>query len=148
MFIAKVPEIGSLAKPLSGLVLHYGEAGASAHPCEAASIGSSTIAGVTPPKIKVFVSPSSLDRMKALYAPLGKNVTVLPLLLTEAELDAAEGRSSTLNALVNEARTELAPPARDWSRVEARLLQDLPAPAPIRMQSKDNAETPLRGPAY
>ena len=89
MFIAKVPEIGSLAKPLSGLVLHYGEAGASAHPCEAASIGSSTIAGVTPPKIKVFVSPSSLDRMKALYAPLGKNVTVLPLLLTEAELDAA-----------------------------------------------------------
>ena len=89
MFIAKVPEIGSLAKPLSGLVLHYGEAGASAHPCEAASIGSSTIAGVTPPKIKVFVSPSSLDRMKALYAPLGKNVTVLPLLLTETELDAA-----------------------------------------------------------
>ncbi|KAL1721793.1 hypothetical protein EV715DRAFT_194622, partial [Schizophyllum commune] len=70
MFIAKVPEIGSLAKPLSGLVLHYGEAGASAHPCEAASIGSSTIAG-------------------ALYAPLGKNVTVLPLLLTETELDAA-----------------------------------------------------------
>ncbi|KAI4520458.1 hypothetical protein K525DRAFT_286016 [Schizophyllum commune Loenen D] len=89
MFIAKVPEIGSLAKPLSGLVLHYGEAGASAHPCEAASIGSSTIAGVTPPKIKVFVSPSSLDRMKALYAPLGKNITVLPLLLTETELDAA-----------------------------------------------------------
>ncbi|TRM67969.1 hypothetical protein BD626DRAFT_480382 [Schizophyllum amplum] len=89
MFISNVEEIGSLAKPLSGLVLHYGEAGASAHPCEAASIGKSTVPGVTPPKIKVFVSPSSLKRMTDLYAPLGKSITVLPLLFTENELDAA-----------------------------------------------------------
>lgn len=46
--------------------------------------------------------------------------------LDEAELDANDGRSSMLNALVNEARTELVPASRSWERVEARLMQDLP----------------------
>ena len=48
--------------------------------------------------------------------------------LTAAELDANDGRSSMLNALVNEARTELVPASRSWERVEARLMQDLPPP--------------------
>lgn len=59
--------------------------------------------------------------------------------LGQAELDAAEdrGRSSVLNALVNEGRLELAPPERDWSRVEARLLQDLPMPAKKHVRARD-----------
>lgn len=47
--------------------------------------------------------------------------------LSASELDANDGRSSMLNALVNEARTELVPASRSWERVEARLMQDLPA---------------------
>ncbi|KIY52355.1 hypothetical protein FISHEDRAFT_63890 [Fistulina hepatica ATCC 64428] len=68
MFYPAFAPIGTLQKPLSGLVLHYGDSGPSAHACEAAS--------------------SSLQRMSTLYGGLGDSVTVLPLLLTEDELDA------------------------------------------------------------
>lgn len=59
--------------------------------------------------------------------------------LGQDELDAAEdrGRSSVLNALVNEGRVELRPRERDWSRVEARLLQDLPMPAKKHVRARD-----------
>jgi len=44
--------------------------------------------GVRTPKVRVFVSKSSLNTMKSVYAPLGKNVEVVPLLFNETELDA------------------------------------------------------------
>lgn len=88
MLIPKYPSIGVLEKPLSGLVLHFGEGGPYTQPCEAAWLGLSRIASVKPPRVRVFVSSSSLETMKAVYAPLGANITVEPLLFSEAELDA------------------------------------------------------------
>ncbi|KAF9247148.1 hypothetical protein BU15DRAFT_84696 [Melanogaster broomeanus] len=88
MFIPSLRQIGSLQKPLSGLVLHFGEGGPSARPSEAAWVGTSDIPGVQTPKVKVYVSRSSLKTMTAVYAPLGENVTVEPLLFRKDELDA------------------------------------------------------------
>ena len=89
MFIPNCPATGELKKPLSGLVLHFGETGSSSRPCEVAFLGASQYRGVQPPDIRVYVSPSSLNRMTALYAPLGEHVQVKPLHLTESELDAS-----------------------------------------------------------
>ncbi|ETW84550.1 hypothetical protein HETIRDRAFT_473230 [Heterobasidion irregulare TC 32-1] len=89
MFIPNCPATGELKKPLSGLVLHFGETGSSSRPCEVAFLGASQYRGVQPPDIRVYVSPSSLNRMTALYAPLGKRVQVEPLYLSESELDAS-----------------------------------------------------------
>ncbi|EEB93938.1 hypothetical protein MPER_07338, partial [Moniliophthora perniciosa FA553] len=71
MFIPQCPSIGLLQKPLSGLVLHFGEGGAA-------------------PSVNVNVSKSSLNTMKKVYAPLMKNgnVKVEPLLFDEGDLDA------------------------------------------------------------
>lgn len=88
MFIPNYEDIGALEKPLSGLVLHFGQGGPSSRPSEAAWIGTSALKGVSPPKIRVFVSHSSLKTMRAVYAPLGKNVTIEPLYFKEEELDA------------------------------------------------------------
>ncbi|KAG0699760.1 hypothetical protein DFH29DRAFT_1013541 [Suillus ampliporus] len=88
MLIPKLQEIGSLQRPLAGLVLHFGEGGSGSLPSEAAWIGVPTTEGVRTPKVRVFVSKSSLNTMKRVYAPLGKNVQVAPLLFNEAELDA------------------------------------------------------------
>ncbi|KAG1732028.1 uncharacterized protein EDB91DRAFT_1251964 [Suillus paluster] len=88
MLIPKLREIGSLQQPLAGLVLHFGEGGAGSLPSEAAWVGVPTTEGVRTPKVRVFVSRSSLNTMKAVYAPLGKNVDVVPLLFNETELDA------------------------------------------------------------
>lgn len=88
MFISNLRPLGFLQKPLSGLVLHFGEGGPSARPCEAAWVALSDIPAVRTPKVKVYVSRSSLKTMTAVYAPLGEHVTVEPLLLKKDELDA------------------------------------------------------------
>ncbi|KAI0751495.1 hypothetical protein C8Q80DRAFT_1157643 [Daedaleopsis nitida] len=88
MLIVDYNPIGYSNKPLSGLVLHYGEGGSGARPCEAAWVGCSPLQGVRPPHVKVYVSRSSLNTMRRVYAPLGKSVTVEPLLFNEKELDA------------------------------------------------------------
>ncbi|KAL4075519.1 hypothetical protein J3A83DRAFT_4485116 [Scleroderma citrinum] len=88
MFISNLPSIGALQKPLSGLVLHFGEGGPSARPCEAAWIATSEDPAIETPRVKVYVSRSSLRTMTAVYAPLGDNVTVEPLLFDKNELDA------------------------------------------------------------
>ncbi|KAG1766784.1 hypothetical protein EDD22DRAFT_978349 [Suillus occidentalis] len=88
MFIPKLQEIGSLQQPLAGLVLHFGEGGIGSLPSEAAWVGVPSAEGVRTPKVRVFVSKSSLNTMKGVYAPLGKNVEVVPLLFNETELDA------------------------------------------------------------
>jgi hypothetical protein len=89
MLIPGCPQIGSLVKPLSGLVLHFGEGGAASRPNEASWVGVSTLEDVQAPAIRVYVSRSSLNTMKRVYLPLGKNATVEPLLFDEHELDAA-----------------------------------------------------------
>lgn len=88
MFIPNLRPLGSLQKPLSGLVLHFGEGGPGARPSEAAWIALSDISTVQTPRVKVYVSRSSLKTMTAVYAPLGDRVTVEPLLLKKDELDA------------------------------------------------------------
>ena len=89
MFMPSCPNIGSVVKPLCGLVLHFGEGGPYAQPCEAAWI-SRPAAGsaVETPPVRVFVSKSSLKTMQEVYAQLGGAVTVEPLLFNQEELDA------------------------------------------------------------
>ncbi|KAI6033696.1 hypothetical protein BKA83DRAFT_4179910 [Pisolithus microcarpus] len=88
MFILGQGSIGSLDYALSGLVLHFGEGGPGSRPCEAAWVGASSQPDVQPPRVKVYVSRSSLHTMKSIYAPLGDRVRVVPLLFNESELDA------------------------------------------------------------
>lgn len=88
MFILGQDSIGSLDYALSGLVLHFGEGGPASRPCEAAWVGASSQPGVKAPRVKVYVSRSSLNTMKSIYAPLGDRVRVSPLLFDESELDA------------------------------------------------------------
>jgi hypothetical protein len=88
MLIAKFPPIGSLRKPLCGLVLHYGEAGTGSLPNETAWLCSSASSHVQGPPVRVYVSHSSLNTMRKVYEPLGKKVTILPLYFKKEELDA------------------------------------------------------------
>jgi hypothetical protein len=88
MFVTGCTALGQLVKPLSGMVLHVGETGASASPCEAAYVSVSVIRNAKPPPVRVYVAPSSLKRMHNLYGRLGGNVEVKPLCFSEAELDA------------------------------------------------------------
>ncbi|KAG6832927.1 hypothetical protein H0H92_004811 [Tricholoma furcatifolium] len=88
MTVACFPPIGSLTKPLSTLVLHFGEGGSGSLPCEAAWLAIPSIPGITPPEVRVYVSPSSINTMRALYAPLGSNIVVKPLTFSESDLDA------------------------------------------------------------
>jgi hypothetical protein len=88
MMIPSFDAIGNLKKPLSGLVLHFGEAGTVTQPCEAAYLGLSRAEGFKVPKIRVYVSPTSLSKMEKVYKRLGLDVEVSPLLLTQSELDA------------------------------------------------------------
>lgn len=80
--------IGNQKKALSGLVLHFGEAGTLTQPCEAAYLGLSKVKGFKAPTITVYVSPTSLSKMQSVYKRLGLNVEVSPLLFTQSELDA------------------------------------------------------------
>ena len=81
--------LGMLKEPLSGLVLHYGEIGGAAQPCEAAYQALSPDPKVAPPDVVVYVAPSSLSTMTKLYSKVfGATVKILPLLFTHDELDA------------------------------------------------------------
>ena len=80
--------IGNQKKALSGLVLHYGEAGTVTQPCEAAYLGLSKLEGPKVPKIHVYVTPTSLTKMKTIYKRFGLGVEVSSLLLNQSELDA------------------------------------------------------------
>lgn len=89
MLMPSSPNIGSVVKPLSGLVLHFGEGGPYSQPCEAAWVGRSAAgSAVETPPVRVFVSKSSLKTMQEVYAPLGDAVTVEPLFFSQEELDA------------------------------------------------------------
>jgi len=88
MMVPGFDAIGNQRKALSGLVLHYGEAGTVTQPCEAAYLGLSRMEGFKAPKIRIYVSPTSLSKMETVYKRLGLNVEVSPLLLTQSELDA------------------------------------------------------------
>ena len=88
MLIPGDRRIGALAKRLSGVVFHFGEGGKDASPCEAAWLSSPAEPGTKVPKVKVYVSPSSLQTMKAVYAKVGPHVQVEPLYFSEDELDA------------------------------------------------------------
>jgi hypothetical protein len=89
MFVTGCTALGQLVKPLSGLVLHVGETGACAAPCEAAYIGVSAVDNAKPPPVVVYVAPSSLKRMRQVYSPLGNNIEVKALFFSPSELDAA-----------------------------------------------------------
>ncbi|KAF8914057.1 hypothetical protein CPB84DRAFT_1861377 [Gymnopilus junonius] len=89
MLISGFSAIGSLAKPLSGLVLHYGDGGPNSLPNETAWLSSSISSFVNGPPVRVYVSRASLQTMQTIYNPLGDKVTVEPLLFQNHELDAA-----------------------------------------------------------
>ncbi|TBU49055.1 hypothetical protein BD309DRAFT_883325 [Dichomitus squalens] len=88
MLVSGCAAIGNSHKTLSGLVLHFGEGGSGSLPCEAAFIGQSRIEGACPPKVKVYVSRSSIHTMRRVYSVLGDNVSLEPLQFSESELDA------------------------------------------------------------
>ena len=88
MLVPNHSAIGQLKKPLAGLVLHFGEGGAYSQPCEAAWVGVTTRSTAKPPPVVVYVSKSSLNTMKKVYAPLGGAVVVKALQFSEEELDA------------------------------------------------------------
>lgn len=90
MMVAKDRRLGALDKPLAGLVLHFGESGEGAQPCEAAFQCISRDPNVQPAKVRVYVSPSQLKTMKALYQRhFGDRVDVAPLKIVHDELDSA-----------------------------------------------------------
>lgn len=88
MLIPRCSSIGALERPLSGLVLHFGEGGPSSLPSEAAWLAVPSSAEITSPTVQVFVSKSSLKTMRTVYEPLGGHVVVEPLTFSESELDA------------------------------------------------------------
>lgn len=90
LLIPKFNPIGSLEKPMSALVLHFGEGGSSSLPSEVAWLASaSSDLGLKLPKVRVFVSPSSIKTMHSVYTKaLGNKVEVQPLYFAESELDA------------------------------------------------------------
>lgn len=88
MFISSDKRIGTLSKPLSGLVLHMSDGGVLSSPNETAWVANPRDISTESPKVVVYVSPSSLNTMKVVYKPLGPGVEVRPLYFTEDELDA------------------------------------------------------------
>jgi hypothetical protein len=88
MLVPGCRAIGALEKALSGLVLHFGPGGDTALPCEAAWLGRPRFQSLQVPPVIVYVSRSALQTMRRVYARVGDNVVVEPLLFTESELDA------------------------------------------------------------
>ncbi|KAH8106072.1 hypothetical protein BXZ70DRAFT_904130 [Cristinia sonorae] len=88
MLIPKYKPTGELVKPLSALVLHFGEGGSLAQPSEAAWVTVANASALKVPNIKVYVSKSALKTMTAVYAKLGPHVKVEPLLFSHFALDA------------------------------------------------------------
>lgn len=76
---------------MSALVLHFGEGGSSSLPSEVAWLASASESlKIELPQVKVFVSPSSINRMRSVYTEaLGDAVEVRPLYFSESELDAS-----------------------------------------------------------
>lgn len=76
---------------MSALVLHFGEGGSSSLPSEVAWLSSASESlDIELPEVKVFVSPSSINRMRSVYTEaLGDAVEVRPLYFSESELDAS-----------------------------------------------------------
>ncbi|KAG8898820.1 hypothetical protein FRB99_007129, partial [Tulasnella sp. 403] len=90
MLIPGDPRIGVLERPLSALVLHFGENAAGGQPCEAAFQCKTVDANVSPPAVRVYVSPTRLKTMKKVYRKnFGRRVEVLPLKIAHDELDAS-----------------------------------------------------------
>jgi len=93
LLVPRFKTIGTLEEPMSALVLHFGEGGSSSLPSEVAWLASpdpSYNINIELPQVKVFVSPSSINRMRAVYAEaLGNAVEVRPLYFSESELDAS-----------------------------------------------------------
>ncbi|KAG9038322.1 hypothetical protein FRB95_001734 [Tulasnella sp. JGI-2019a] len=88
MMIPGDTRLGALQKPFAGLVLHYGENGGS-RPCEAAYQCSTSDKKIRPPIVKVYVSPSRIRTMTKVYGDVfGKKVEIIPLKITDSELDA------------------------------------------------------------
>ncbi|KIL57968.1 hypothetical protein M378DRAFT_15879 [Amanita muscaria Koide BX008] len=87
MLVPNYTRIGTLAQPLAGLVLHFGE---GALPSEAASIGirENEVESIQSPEVHVYVPKSSLKSRKQAYARVGPEIKVMPLLFDESELDA------------------------------------------------------------
>lgn len=90
LLIPNFKPIGSLEEPMSALVLHFGEGGSSSLPSEVAWLAStSKNFHIELPKVKVYVSPSSIQTMHSVYRKaLGDAVEVESLYFTESELDA------------------------------------------------------------
>lgn len=88
MLVSGLPSIGKLDTALSGLVLHFGDGGADSQPSEAAYIGSMISSTVMPPRIVVYVSPSSIGTMRKMYKKISSKIVVEPLLFSQDELDA------------------------------------------------------------
>ena len=105
MLIPGLPKIGSLEQALSGLVLHFGEAGADAQPSEAAWLACSQDASIHAPQVVVYVSPSSLQTMRSVYAKVSSRIVVEPLLFRKSELDA----QAFLSLMAVHGSTESAP---------------------------------------
>ena len=88
MLIPQHAPLGSLKKPLCGLVLHYGNGGPNGLPSEASYIGVPQSEEIETPKVNVYVPRSSLRTRTRAYKPLGGSITVSALLFDETELDA------------------------------------------------------------
>src|SRR6266550_2588545 len=88
MLVPQYAPIGSLKRPLSALVLHYSNGSPNGLPSEAAYIGVPRSRGIKTPNVHVYVPNSCLETRKRVYASLGANITVAPLLFDESELDA------------------------------------------------------------
>lgn len=84
--------LGLNPNPLSALVLHFGEGGVSAKPCEAAFVGQSLPheSKLETPPVTVFCSPAALKGMIKSYGrTFGSKVKVFPLYFLESEIDVA-----------------------------------------------------------
>ncbi|KAF9779993.1 hypothetical protein BJ322DRAFT_1023896 [Thelephora terrestris] len=119
MMIPGFDAIGCQKKALSGLVLHFGEAGTVTQPCEAAYLGLSRLEGFKTPKIRVYVTPTSLSKMTAVYKRLGPSVEVSSLLLTQSELDAKSFLSLMAVGTTSTDRTPL------YMKIILMILRDL-----------------------
>ncbi len=80
MLVPQYAPIGSLKRPLSALVLHYSNGSPNGLPSEAAYIGVPRSRGIKTPNVHVYVPNSCLETRKRVYASLGANITVAPLL--------------------------------------------------------------------
>ena len=132
MLIPGLAKIGSLDRALSGLVLHFGEAGADAQPSEAAWLACPLDATTRAPRVVVYVSPSSLETMRKVYAKVSDNIVVQPLLFRKSELDA----QAFLSLMAVNGSTESAPlymqtilVSYDLALQECRLIGKICSPS-------------------